>query len=75
MNGAKLSSAPKLSADSPSLEPVGTLFSRLPSKRIAPNTQWRWIHRGVNGIRLPALHIGGKWYSTQAAVNWFFEAK
>lgn len=75
MNSATLSTAPRIAADSPELEPLVAILNRLPGRRISPNTRWRWVHLGVDGIRLPALSIGCKWYSTQAAVNWFFEAR
>lgn len=75
MDRVTLSTAPKISADSPDLEPLVSLLSRLPGKQASPSTRWRWVRFGADGIRLPALTICGKWYSTQAAVNWFFEAR
>jgi len=39
--------------------------------RPAMSTWWRWWRRGVRGIRLRTLVIGGRRYTTRAAVEEF----
>lgn len=35
---------------------------------------YRWASRGFHGIRLPALRIGQRWFSTEASLEWFVAA-
>jgi hypothetical protein len=42
-------------------------------KRVHVGTLHRWRSRGLKGIRLPALRVGGVWMTSAAALNWFFQ--
>ncbi len=35
---------------------------------------YRWLHAGVYGIRLEGCRVGGRWYTSQAALQRFFDA-
>ena len=35
---------------------------------------YRWITRGYRGVRLPALRLGRRWFSTVEALEWFVAA-
>ena len=34
----------------------------------------RWSNRGVAGVKLPTIRIGGQIYTSQEALNWFLNA-
>ena len=34
----------------------------------------RWSNRGVAGIKLPTIRIGGELYTSQEKLNWFLNA-
>jgi hypothetical protein len=34
----------------------------------------RWSNRGVAGVKLPTIRIGGELYTSQEALNWFLNA-
>ncbi len=34
----------------------------------------RWVTRGVCGIRMPAIRVGNRWFSTEEALHWFVKA-
>lgn len=36
-------------------------------------TTWRWAQRGVKGIRLETIQVGGRRYATQEAFHRFVE--
>jgi hypothetical protein len=35
------------------------------------STVLRWVHRGVNGVRLEASRQGGRWFTTRSALARF----
>jgi hypothetical protein len=48
-------------------------------KRIHFSTVWRWVTYGVRGpdgsrVRLDALRVGGKWVTSEVAIQRFAEA-
>jgi hypothetical protein len=46
----------------------------LPKVRDTPvhkSTMWRWASRGVKGVRLETIKVGGKTYTTKAALDEF----
>lgn len=53
---------------------LGQLAKRLPSIRGAkPNqsTIWRWVHKGIRGIRLETVAVGGRTCTTwDAYLEW-----
>ena len=44
------------------------------SRRFHPSTFQRWRIRGVHGIKLESVLVGGKRYTTEEALNRFFAA-
>ena len=34
----------------------------------------RWSNRGVAGVKLPTIRIGGELFTSQEALNWFLNA-
>jgi Protein of unknown function (DUF1580) len=48
--------------------------ARLLPKRPNPATLWRWRKKGVRGVRLQTILIGGRRYVTRAALQQFIEA-
>ncbi len=42
--------------------------------RVAPSTTWRWHRKGVRGIRLETVVIGGKRYTSEEALTRFAAA-
>ncbi|QDV36363.1 DUF1580 domain-containing protein [Tautonia plasticadhaerens] len=46
------------------------LARRLPN-RPHVSTVWRWCHRGIRGVRLGTVAIGGRRYTTPALVEEF----
>ncbi|MCA8996747.1 MAG: hypothetical protein KDA80_07175 [Planctomycetaceae bacterium] len=70
-----MNAAPAVTPRSKGLEPVNALCKKLPGGNTTPATRTRWILYGVDGIRLPAIRIGRKWFSTPEAIDWFFEER
>jgi hypothetical protein len=42
--------------------------------RVAPSTLWRWYRKGVRGIRLDTVVVGGKRLTSTQALERFAEA-
>lgn len=61
--------------ESETLVPVGDVPRSLPPRRsgrpLHVSTVYRWILRGVRGIRLEAIRIGGTTYTTVEAIQRF----
>lgn len=36
-------------------------------------TLWKWIHRGVAGVRLEGARRGGRWYTSAEAIARFMD--
>jgi hypothetical protein len=55
------------------LVPFGKLAQHIPGR---PNlsTLHRWRLRGVYGVRLPVVHIGGRVFVSKSALEQFFAA-
>jgi hypothetical protein len=47
--------------------------SRRPGKRINISTIWRWSMRGVRGVKLETVRIGGGTYASREAIQRFVE--
>ncbi len=54
---------------------VRKLASKVFGNAIAPNTCYRWIRTGSNGVQLEAIKAGRKWLTTEAAFNEFLQAR
>lgn len=42
--------------------------------QVNPATVWRWVKRGVRGVKLEAVKVGGHWRVSQAAIDRFTAA-
>ncbi len=61
-----------LQQDSPlSLSEAAAMIGRSCGKKPSASTCSRWVLKGVRGVRLEAVRIGGKFYTTTVAVNEF----
>ena len=52
-------------------------LSWLPSRdgrRLSLATIYRWLNRGVRGVRLKAKRVGGTWATSEAWLKEFFDA-
>jgi len=38
-------------------------------------TIWRWAHQGVRGVRLEAVPVGGRWFTSREAIQRFLTAQ
>lgn len=57
--------------------PINEVPRHLPrrsGKRVHISTIWRWIQRGVRGVKLESLNIGGRRYVPREALEHFLEA-
>lgn len=52
------------------LIPLSQLARNLPHQP-SPATYWRWHSRGIHGIKLEIIRVGGRVYSTEAALAEF----
>ena len=43
-------------------------------KRIHPSTAWRWVLRGIRGIKLESVLIGGRRHTSLEKLDAFFAA-
>ena len=57
------------------LRPVNEIIKARLGKRISPATLWRWRLKGVNGVRLECLRLGGCWVTSDAAFTSFLRAQ
>ncbi len=51
-------------------------FNQVPSileERVHVSTVWRWAKRGIGGIRLETIKLGGKTFTTSQALTRFIE--
>jgi hypothetical protein len=40
-------------------------------KPVAPCTMYRWVRKGVSGIKLEGVRLGGRWVVSEAALSRF----
>ncbi len=53
---------------------AGRLPGRPDGRPFRAATLYRWLRLGVHGVRLEAQRIGGRWYTSLAAVQRFLDA-
>lgn len=56
------------------LRPIHKVIRNRIGKRISPATLWRWRLKGVNGVKLECVRVGG-WYITNTAFAEFLAAQ
>ena len=59
--------------DRETLMPLAAAARRLPG-RPHVSTMHRWRVRGVRGVQLEAMRVGGQWYTSWEALKRFFTA-
>ena len=47
------------------------LFPKVNGKHPSPRTLGRWGHHGLKGVKLGITRIGGRWFTTQEAIDQF----
>lgn len=66
--------APEVDPFSDGFLPVVEHLGRIhPLGRVHPSQVTRWVLHGRDGVRIPALKIGGRWHSTPECVRWWLE--
>jgi hypothetical protein len=53
---------------------VETASRTAPCGHVHPRTIHNWIRRGVRGIRLDAVRVGSRWWTSVEALHRFVEA-
>ena len=61
--------------DSEDIITLGEACRLVPPHGIAPSTMARWIQRGVRGVVLETVLIGGRRLTSREAIARFFEAQ
>lgn len=59
------------------LIPLANVAAKFPApsgKRRSMSSLIRWVKKGVDGVRLEAVRVGGSWYTTEEAVNRFIQS-
>ena len=56
------------------LVPLSKIANSLP-KRPSPASLWRWHRKGINGVRLETVLVGGRRYTTHSAWATFIRAR
>lgn len=66
-----------LSEDVLTLAEARAEIARVTGRRVRPDksTMHRWIHRGVDGIRLEAIRLGREWVTSRQAITRFAVAR
>ncbi len=64
---------PALSTDGTPLRRLSEQAKRLPHRPNA-STLWRWSKRGIKGVRLETVNIGGVAYCSDGALDQFLKA-
>lgn len=59
--------------DAPASERL-TLNELAREQNVSPPTTWRWMTRGVAGVKLPCIYVGSKPYTTRSAFAEWCEA-
>ena len=49
-------------------------ISKISGKKRNKRVLIRWSNRGVAGVKLPTIRIGGELYTSQEKLNWFLNA-
>lgn len=65
---------PSVDIENDELFTVFDLCEELPKPPTA-NTRWRWIRKGIRGVKLPAVRVNGVWCTTRAAFAAFLRAQ
>jgi hypothetical protein len=56
------------------IQQVAELLPRNRGKKVHTATIYRWFGRGLHGVKLETVCVGGRRFTTQAAIQSFFEA-
>lgn len=50
-----------------------TLIPRKDGTAVSPSTVWRWVRKGINGVKLQVWYVGAKPHTTPQALQQFFD--
>lgn len=53
------------------LSEAAASLPRIKGRKVHTSTLWRWIRKGINGVRLESLRLGGRFCTTQEALRRF----
>jgi len=54
--------------------PLAKAARSIPGRKVSPQTVYRWISHGIEGVKLEALNVGGRMQTSQEALSRFFQA-
>ena len=57
------------------IRPAQQVIKSRTGKRVSPATLWRWRLKGVGGVKLPMVRVGGVWHTTVEAFAEFVRAQ
>lgn len=64
-----------IDAEHDDLVPIRKLAKQRLGRDISPACQWRWVRKGVRGVRLEALNVLGIWHTTPEAFAVFLRGQ
>jgi len=54
--------------------PLAKAARSIPGRTVSPQTVYRWISHGIEGVKLEALNVGGRMQTSEQALTQFFAA-
>lgn len=54
--------------------PLSKAARSIPGRKVSPQTIYRWVSQGLDGVRLEAINVGGRMQTSQEALTRFFQA-
>ena len=57
------------------LVPVQEICRERFGKRMSLTTVWRWVRKGCRGVKLEAVMVSGRWWTTPAAFAGFISER
>jgi len=73
MNNSQ-SASTKACEDSHKLVPISQALAMFPGRRPHISTVWRWGQKGVRGVKLEIVRVGGRAYVSLGAIDRFVSA-
>ena len=54
--------------------PLAKAARSVPGRAVSPQSVYRWISHGINGVKLEALNVGGRMQVSEESLARFFQA-
>jgi hypothetical protein len=54
--------------------PLAKAARSIPGRTVSPQSVYRWISHGIEGVKLEALNVGGRMQTSQEALARFFHS-